>query len=955
MRLPEVVFAADWSSYAEKRRLAKAWLVGGNRYQIDSKPEVIYEPKTLIANALEVAGTKGVALIGVDFPIGLPEGYAKRAGILTFRQGLEVFGTGEWKNFYLISDNPTLKQPFGPKSNKAGGLSKIDLAKSLGMGQDDLFRRCEKKTEKRNRAESMFYTRFAKQVGRSVIQGWNELIIPNLTSIRLWPFDGRLAELLSSPGIVLAEIYPTEAVAHLGLPLGSGSGKSKMRRENRVFAWQRLASVAKQLPISLNSSVASLLESGCDTDDEFDALVSLFSMIAVLSGKRDSEPPTASEILTIEGWILGQESQIHNGEKVSRTAWIAQSQRREKEQRYFIQRVTTGIPEEKSTLNLAYPLTENQGAINVICGLNNCGKSFLLNQIRRVIKGRPHNEAIRVHPLPRGQPSVLFFGKASRVKDYAGKINIDQSPDSLKTPGDEGEYRKSALWFLACQMSGYLVGVEKEFAPEKLIEPSVRQQIASVFQVEKRVYRCNTDDPIVRQLERLLNAHLYFRCTRHHAESRSWEFEFVLLGGDGMTLPFEKWSDGQKSCFYILSAIAYCQPEIILFDEIENHLHPALITEILHSLKAFPAQTIIASHHPHLIFSNLPDRIFYVDTTRPSPYPDPPRETEFIKRHSDPRFERVVLQLRDDFSRVSSAYKLFHYQDDQLMRQAAYLKNRAAVSLFQAIQNLFSSAPVLERNGIYPDAQTQQLADQIKSFLSLAEKSCIDVLDLGSGVGRQIVELSKLSEWQIGGKVHWTCHEPLEENRKSLRVRFENNPDVHIIESISEIKDRKFDLCIIANVLHELTPPEFAEYIACADILTEYNAGGIVILELFPLHHPEGFAVPYDSFTLRDILARVGFLSDSAQIFLGRTGITASCVFARRQQAMLILEKIEESVILAWESCLRRCLDAYGLQQSAVDVDSYNRILSNLTTVAAIMAWKENVWQRRPTIDPSRF
>src|SRR6185295_9642621 len=114
----------------------------------------------------------GSLLLGLDFPIGLPSAYARNAGINTFREGLALFGTpGAWEQFFVVSDQPDPHRPFGPKSNVKGGLGKRDLAVLIGLRDDsELYRRCDQRTATRQRAESLFFTRFARQVGRSACE-----------------------------------------------------------------------------------------------------------------------------------------------------------------------------------------------------------------------------------------------------------------------------------------------------------------------------------------------------------------------------------------------------------------------------------------------------------------------------------------------------------------------------------------------------------------------------------------------------------------------------------------------------------------------------------------------------------------------------------------------------------------------------------------------------------------
>jgi hypothetical protein len=566
---------------------------------------------------------------------------------------------------------------------------------------------------------------------------------------------------------------------------------------------------------------------------------------------------------------------------------------------------------------------------------------MLLDQIYRILKGKKSRGALRIEPKPSGQARVLFLGKTWTDKDRIGKVNLDQREAALTVGGEHGDYLRCGLSFMLAQMAPYLSGVQPDELPQRVLDASVRNQIDRAFPRGRQVYRCRADDQLVQRLERLLEGRLYIHCIRRKAEARAWEFEFVLAYEDGTTIPYSEWSDGQRACFYVLVCLTYFKPNIVLFDELENHLHPAFISDVLEMLRSFPAQSIIASHHPHLIFSRGADRVFYIETMHPKAHAFPPRELTFSATYTD--FERNVQELRDDFARITAAYRLFKDQDDQLLRQSSFLQTRATLSLVQALSRLFRHPPVSKSAGRYPDTQTQQLADRIRDFASPHGKKRIDILDLGAGVGRQIAELRKLSEWQLATEVRWTCYEPVEHSRVKLKERFKGDSRVVIIDDISALRNRRFDLCIIANVLHELTPPECAGCLSLADACCHHENGGVVVLELFPLSHPEGFAVPYDGATLQRMLDRIGFSVNMVQISLRQPGVTAYCLLARRR-APIEAAKIQPAVEQAWEDVLTASLSAYSLRETPVDLSGYQSLLSHLATIASISSWKYKRW-----------
>jgi len=137
--------------------------------------------------------------------------------------------------------------------------------------------------------------------------GWRDVLAPALRAdknVALWPFDGRLHELLQPGKIVIAETYPAECYGWFFSEPLIGKGKLEVRRGvgTRLLSW------AVERELELEASLREEIEAGFrEGDDAFDAVVGLFGMIAVITGKRQAGDPTENRI-KVEGWILGQEA-----------------------------------------------------------------------------------------------------------------------------------------------------------------------------------------------------------------------------------------------------------------------------------------------------------------------------------------------------------------------------------------------------------------------------------------------------------------------------------------------------------------------------------------------------------------------------------------------------------------------------------------------------------------------
>ena len=284
--------------------------LGSNKRYLVFSPEPVGEISALIARIERCLPKEGTALLGFDFPIGLPRSYAEKVGLSAWRQALRLFGSSDWNHFYELSDRPSLRQPFFPLSKQKSGKLKTQLAETLGYRNlDELLRRCDKKTQSRPKAECLFFTLGVKQVGAGTIVGWRDVLAPAMDMIRFWPFDGDLNNLLCEPGIAVAEIYPGEAYTHLDISIGAGTGLSKRRREDRRKACEHLLETVTSDCIKFSEAAKSWIQWGFEHEDDFDAMVGLLSMFQVVTGEPGSGLPADDPaVRTIEGWILGQQS-----------------------------------------------------------------------------------------------------------------------------------------------------------------------------------------------------------------------------------------------------------------------------------------------------------------------------------------------------------------------------------------------------------------------------------------------------------------------------------------------------------------------------------------------------------------------------------------------------------------------------------------------------------------------
>ena len=327
INMPGVIVSADWGSSANKRWMVKAARLGDGPY-LAGAPEPVGELSTLIERVAALGRENGStgessALIGFDFPIGLPSRYAELAGIDDFLSFLEVAGKGKWAHFFEVAETPDqihLQRPFYPRYNWIG-LPKAhaetprqeELLRGLQVtGIDDLRRRCELRRADRRAAAPLFWTLGAQQAGKAAICGWQEVLQPALPRLAIWPFSGKLETLLETSSVTAVETYPAEIYTHLGLDLWTRRGacrSGKRVQETRQAQAEKLFDWASRLRLELHPSLQAAIQTGFGPsaygEDAFDATIGLFGMLHTLLSWSNHEPPLGPRLSSVEGWIFG--------------------------------------------------------------------------------------------------------------------------------------------------------------------------------------------------------------------------------------------------------------------------------------------------------------------------------------------------------------------------------------------------------------------------------------------------------------------------------------------------------------------------------------------------------------------------------------------------------------------------------------------------------------------------
>jgi hypothetical protein len=300
-----IVAHADWGVDPRKQWVAVAKQDGQGLWSA-SAPLPAKQVGSL-RDRLRVDRSADTAVLGFDFPIGIPRAYATAAEVTSFVALLSECGEGVWCDFFKVADAPgeiSLQRPFYPRTFLPKGAKRqVHLTHALGLQFGALRRRCEERRPGRRAACPLFWICGPNQVGKGALEGWRLFKEEASSDTRYWPFDGPLGELTDRPGTVVMETYPAEMYDHLGMEAVIGKGNQTERRR----CGETLLATAQVLDVRLEGKLENDIREGFSADDDaFDAVVGLFGMLNVLVGRRSEGTPEDRSVKEVEGWMLGQ-------------------------------------------------------------------------------------------------------------------------------------------------------------------------------------------------------------------------------------------------------------------------------------------------------------------------------------------------------------------------------------------------------------------------------------------------------------------------------------------------------------------------------------------------------------------------------------------------------------------------------------------------------------------------
>jgi hypothetical protein len=281
-------------------------------------PRLVGEAGGLLERMHAPAGSGGPALLGFDFPIGVPRAYAKLAGIEEFTVWMRRLDPA--CDFFdpagEVAD-VSVARPFFPRrlTRKSPGI-KREFRAALGLSATGALRRCDLGHCRRRAASEMFWALGPQAVGKATLTGWRDLVAPALAEpdrrYAIWPFEGELCDLLAASDAVIVEAYPADAYLQLGLGMGSRR-TAKTRQEDRRADGRLLLESCRRSGVRPDRDLAAQIRDGFGSDrageDRFDATAGLVAMISTVRRHIEPDLPDDPFVRRCEGWVFGRHAE----------------------------------------------------------------------------------------------------------------------------------------------------------------------------------------------------------------------------------------------------------------------------------------------------------------------------------------------------------------------------------------------------------------------------------------------------------------------------------------------------------------------------------------------------------------------------------------------------------------------------------------------------------------------
>ena len=285
----------------------------------------------------------------------------------------------------------------------------------------------------------------------------------------------------------------------------------------------------------------------------------------------------------------------------------------------------------------------------------------------------------------------------------------------------------------------------------------------------------------------------------------------------GFPIGSAKLSDGQKIlvqyCIALFNQQAKLDSNVLLLDEPENHLHPEILLNTLDKIVEAnkSGQIWIATHSINVLAHFYQKDIWFMESG----------EISFMGRKP----EKVLSSLLG--------------QEDEIEKLHQFI---SMPSIFATNQHAFESLkyPLSVMTG-KSDPQSLQIFDLINKLKSSSKT--LKMLDMGAGKGRLLQSMLELSEEPSANIIEWLDYYAYDKSRDDevectslIKNIYTDNRDRYFNDEakmLSKLEHESFDVIILVNVLHEISPLYWNDLFAKSSAITSLLGvkGKLIIVE----------------------------------------------------------------------------------------------------------------------------
>ena len=193
-------------------------------------------------------------------------------------------------------------------------------------------------------------------------------------------------------------------------------------------------------------------------------------------------------------------------------------------------------------------------------------------------------------------------------------------------------------------------------------------------------------------------------------------------------------------------------------------------------------------------------------------------------------------------------------------------------------------------------------------------------------------------EKKIDNNYEWYLFNPDTAQHENTLKQFEGCELVHAVNRYDDVENDSIDIVIVANVIHEITPPALCELLSEARKKLKAS-GKLFIIDMEPLLYAEHYAVPYSYTEVTNMLNSSGWICNSE--IVPHKFVTLYIVSANKADSGSIDVKTIENL---WENKRYNALAVYRTAETA-DMADYQKTMQAMTTTCSIDSYFKGLWK----------